>query len=205
MNIAVIDYGMGNLGSIRRAVEECGAMPHMTRNPLDLSSASHIILPGVGAFGRGMRNLTDNGWIAPIKKAVLDDGIPLLGICLGMHLLAEFGHEGGKTQGLGLISGEVKKLIPVHENEYLPHIGWNNISIQTDSFLLDGVPDQKDFYFVHSYHLICADAGHIVATTPYCGELASVVNRDNIYGTQFHPEKSQKFGLKILENFIFKV
>lgn len=203
MKIAIIDYGMSNLGSIKNALTECGGQDvAVVSNPDDLSAATHIILPGVGAFKDGMDNLIKFGWIAPLDKAVLHDKIPLLGICLGMQLLADTGYEGGKVEGLGLIPGVVDKLQPVAPGEKIPHVGWNEVYPKDKNPLFDGISEGTDFYFVHSYHFIPKNKKNILSTTPYCGNFVSGVVLENIYGVQFHPEKSQRPGFQILRNFL---
>lgn len=202
MNVAIIDYGMSNLGSISHALEECGGEVVIIDNPEDLETATHIVLPGVGAFCDGMKNLKKNGWIPAIKKAAVDDKVPFLGICLGMQLLADKGYEMGESAGLGLIPGEVKKMEPSSPAEKIPHVGWNEIYRTTDSPLLNNIADGTDFYFVHSYRFIPKNKNDILTTTPYCGGFVSVVARDNIYGTQFHPEKSSRSGFTLLTNFL---
>jgi glutamine amidotransferase len=201
MAIVIIDYGLSNLGSIKRSLEECGGAVHVSDDPHDLKSADKIVLPGVGSFSDGMHNLAKGGWIGPLKDEVLNNHIPLLGICLGMQLLADTGYEGGTTQGLALISGEIRKMIP-SETERIPHVGWNEIVQQRQSPLLSGIQEGANFYFVHSYHFLVKDQSHVVAQTPYAGGFNSVVEKDNIYGTQFHPEKSQILGFRVLKNFI---
>lgn len=195
---------MSNLGSISRAVEECGGDFVISDDPKTLASVSKVILPGVGAFGDGMRNLKRGGWIDGFQEYIVGKKLPILGICLGMQLLADEGSEGGKNQGLGLISGIVDKLKPKNKNERLPHVGWNEVYSKRPDVLLSGVPDGTDFYFVHSFHFVTSREEDVLATTPYCGGFVSVVNKENIYGTQFHPEKSSRMGFQILKNFLNK-
>lgn len=201
MKVIIIDYGMGNLGSVKRAFEECGGQVEISEEPRDLRQATHIVLPGVGAFTDGMGNLKERGWIKPIRETV-DEGIPLLGICLGMQLLAESGIEGGETEGLGLIRGKVDRLIPLDPNERIPHVGWNEMHLTMKDDLFGNIPDGSDFYFVHSYHFVASDPESIIATTPYCGHFASVVKNGKVFGTQFHPEKSQRIGFQLIRNFL---
>lgn len=202
MTVLVVDYGMSNLGSIRRALEECGAQVAISDNTADLKTAERIVLPGVGAFCDGMANLIKGGWVDALRNEVLQNRIPLLGICLGMQLLADKGYEGRECGGMGLLSGEVKRLERSNKNERIPHVGWNEIYKMSSSPLLEGIKDGSDFYFVHSFHFIPNDDQNIKATTPYCGGFVSVVAHENIFGTQFHPEKSQVLGFQILKNFL---
>lgn len=202
MTVLIIDYGMGNLASVRRAFEECGANVVVSDNPSDLESATQLVLPGVGAFADGIQNLKDNGWVPAIRKATLENGIPFLGICLGMQLIADKSFEGGEHAGLGLIAGEVVRFKATSQNERIPHIGWNEISPKNDSPLFHGIAQGTDVYFVHSYHFVVKDPQHVIATTPYCGEFVSAVATGKIFGVQFHPEKSAKSGFQILKNFL---
>ncbi len=199
MSLMIIDYGMGNLSSVQRAMEEVGAACYISDNPADIQDSSALLLPGVGAFAEGMRNLNSSGMSEAIKSAVTESDIPLLGICLGMQLLATSGEEGPLTPGLDLIHGSVRKISP-QLNERLPHIGWNEVNPSSDHPMLEGISPGSDFYFVHSYHFdISSDVA--VARTPFAGGITSVVARDTIWGVQFHPEKSSKPGLKLLKNF----
>ena len=199
---AIIDYGMGNLDSVFRAVEINGGYPFIVNNSKDLESATHIIIPGVGAYSAGMKNLNKSGLVEPIKNKVTKNKIPLLGICLGMQLLSELGYEGGETTGLGLIKGEVKLLKPQNKKEHIPHVGWNEVIYKKNSALFNDISSGKDFYFVHSYHFTCQNKNNILTTTPYCKDFVSAVIKENIFGVQFHPEKSQKYGLKLIKNFL---
>lgn len=201
MAVLIIDYGISNLGSIARAVEECGHEVLVSSEPSDIKAADHVILPGVGAFFEGMNNLKKLGWDKAIRQETSTYNIPLLGICLGMQLLASHGTETMPADGLGLIPGSVEKLNPIN-NERVPHVGWNEIHRMRDNRLLHNIADGTDFYFVHSYHFIPDNAGHIVSMTPYCGEFVSIVNAGSIYGTQFHPEKSNPVGFQLLRNFL---
>lgn len=202
MEAAIVDYGMGNLLSVQRAFEKCGADAIIIDNPLDLRNAAHIVLPGVGAFPDAMDNLESGGWIEELNRAVLVKQKPILGICLGMQLLAQKGYEVRERKGLGYIDGDVIRFVQTKEQERIPHVGWNEIERKIDSEILTGIQDGTNYYFVHSYHFKVKDAKNVVATTPYCGEFVSVVQRDNIIGTQFHPEKSQKAGFKLIQNFL---
>jgi glutamine amidotransferase len=202
MSVLVIDYGMSNLGSIKRSLEECDADVLVSCDPKDIDIAASIVLPGVGSFADGMANLNDHGWSAAIRHAVIECSIPILGICLGMQLLADIGYEGGKVAGLGLIRGEVERLIPDSQGVRIPHVGWNEIHRTRSTPLFEGIADGSDFYFVHSYHFIPKQKENVIAETPYCGGFVSAVSNGNIYGVQFHPEKSQRIGFKLLDNFL---
>lgn len=202
MSVLIVDYGMGNLLSVKRAFEECGADVFISDNPKDIVKAKQMVLPGVGTFKDGMDNLNKSGWSKVIRKATLKDKMPLLGICLGMQLLASKGYEGEKTLGLNIISGEVKKLVVTSEDERIPHVGWNEINKVNESILFDGIEDKTDFYFVHSYRFVCNNKSDIITTTPYCGGFVSSITFENIFGVQFHPEKSLPSGFKIIENFL---
>lgn len=200
--VAIIDYGMGNLDSVARAIEECHREPLVTNNPDDLEKVSHIILPGVGSFKDGMHNIRELGLASVLRHQAFNNHIPFLGICLGMQLLATMGFEGGRIEGLDFIPGEVKRLQPVTEADRIPHICWNEVIIEKDSSLFDGIRLGGDFYFVHSYHFIPGKQEFVVARTPYCGDFVSVISSENIFGVQFHPEKSMRVGLMLLKNFL---
>ena len=200
--VAIVDYDMSNIDSVARAVEECGAIAIVTSAPADFAQASNIILPGVGVFGRGINNIRQRGLDEVLCEQVLEEKIPFLGICLGMQLLAERGFEGGETAGLGWIEGEVRRLEPDSSESKIPHVGWNEVHFMRPSPIFQEIPSGKDFYFTHSYHMVCKKTDNIIATTPYCGGFASAVCKENIFGVQFHPEKSQQFGLKLISNFL---
>lgn len=200
MSVLIVDYGMGNLASVRRALEECGASAFVSDDPSALADCSHIVLPGVGAFNDAMQRLTAGAWPEALRRAVCDEGVPLLGICLGMQLLADVGEEGGVHAGLGLIPGRVVRMRP-QAGERIPHVGWNCVSHRGHA-LFEGVPLDGDVYFVHSYHFVPRDAADVRATTPYCGGFVSAVGRGAAFGTQFHPEKSSRHGLRMLRNFL---
>lgn len=202
MSVLIIDYGMGNLGSVCRAFEECGADVFISEDPESIKNASHIVLPGVGAFGDGMTNLKNKGWDIAIRDATFGEKIPFLGICLGMQLMADRGEESGDDKGLGLIAGEVVRFVPKNDAERVPHVGWNEIYPKNDHPLFLNIVKGSDVYFVHSYHFKAKNSENILATTPYCGEFISAVGSENIFGTQFHPEKSSRTGFQILKNFL---
>jgi imidazole glycerol-phosphate synthase subunit HisH len=201
MKVIVVNYGMGNLASVRRAVENCGADVRVTENPADLVGADRIMLPGVGSFSEGMANLSAAGWPAEIRRALANPRVAILGICLGMQLLADKGFEGGETEGLGLIPGAVD-LMAGACGERIPHVGWNDISVVRSGHLLSGIDTGTDFYFVHSYRFQTLNELDVMAETSYCGDFASIVRSRNAFGTQFHPEKSSHMGLRLIRNFL---
>jgi len=176
--ILIIDYHMCNLGSVNRAFQECGAEVIISSNPLKLEQATHIVLPGVGAFSSGMEKLKELGWVEAIKNIVLKENIPILGICLGMQLLGNKSFEKGETEGLKLIPGDIIKLEPNHDNERVPHVGWNELHVTQNSSILQSIPNGTDFYFVHSFHFKPNNKSDIIATSPYCGKFVSVIQRD---------------------------
>jgi glutamine amidotransferase len=198
----IIDYGMGNLASVRRAFEECGAEAVLLDDPDRLAEADRFILPGVGAFGDGMANLRDRGWVPKINAALENPQVAMLGICLGMQLLATTGYEGGVTAGLDLVPGEVKRFEPVSSETRIPHVGWNEVRPSGEAALFAGIPEGTDFYFVHSFCLLPAQPESVIARTPYCGEFTSAVGVKNVFGVQFHPEKSSRPGFRLLKNFL---
>lgn len=202
MKVAIINYGMGNLGSVRRAFEEIGAEPIIANHPSSLYEVNRIVLPGVGAFAEGMAHLSHGGWIDALSDIVTAQGKPLLGICLGMQMLGTAGHEGGLTQGLDLIPGEVRRLDDLGCKLRIPHVGWNEVEYRKDDVLFEGIPDASDFYFVHSYAFVPKSAESLIATVPYGIDVAAVVRQGNVFGCQFHPEKSSKAGRQLLKNFM---
>jgi|688.fasta_scaffold240328_2 glutamine amidotransferase len=201
MKIGLIDHGVSNVDSIFRALELCGAQVIRVSNPDLINDVDKIVLPGVGAFDIAMNSLSNLGLTDAIKEAVLVKHKPILGICLGMQLLMSGSDEGVPTPGLDFIPGVVARIKPA-KGERVPHVGWNELQIIKQSNILSDDMNGKDFYFVHSYCVKVADEAHLLATTPYGETIQSVIGFEHIYGTQFHPEKSQKFGLKILEQFI---
>lgn len=204
MSVLIIDYGMCNLGSVKRAFEECGASAYISDNPRDAEDASHLVLPGVGAFGDAMKNIITSGWDNALRKHTVEHKVPLLGICLGMQLLAEKGYEGGEHSGLGLIPGEVIKIYSEDPGTKfrVPHIGWNEIHRKKEHMLIDHLEPYTDFYFVHSYFFKTANEEDILSTTQYGLDFPSIVCKDNIMGVQFHPEKSSRAGFQIIKNFL---
>lgn len=203
MNIvAVVDYGMCNLDSVRRAVEECGGTVVVTSKASKLKTANRIILPGVGAFPEAIHNIKALSLDRVLYEQSIEENIPLLGICLGMQLLASKGFEGEETDGLGLIPGIVNRLEPYGTDIRIPHVGWNEVYPIQESPLFRGISPGKDFYFVHSYHFCPEIDTHILAHTPYAGRFVSAVQSGSVFGVQFHPEKSQKTGFQLLKNFM---
>jgi glutamine amidotransferase len=198
--ISIIDYGMGNFQSVRNALELLGCEVRVSADPAALSSADALILPGVGAFGEAMNNLQQLKLVEPLRYAVLIERKPLLGICLGMQLLADSSVERGYYPGLGLIPGQVRK-IPVSSGFRLPHIGWNDVAVRTSNPLFRDLPDRCAFYFVHSYRFEC-DSAYIAGIADYGSDITAAVQRENIFGVQFHPERSQRKGLRLLGNFV---
>lgn len=201
--IALIDYGISNLRSVQKAFEHLGSEVTLTSDPDQVMQADKLILPGVGAFSAGMAGLRQRSLIEPIKRRVRQ-GAPLIGICLGMQLLFDESQEVGQglppEAGLGLLAGRVVRL--QGEGIHIPHIGWNQIEPVRDSALLRGIAPGAYAYFVHSYVCQPADASAIVATTDYGQNFASVIGKGNVWGIQFHPEKSQRTGLQVLRNFL---
>lgn len=206
MQVVMIDYGAGNLRSAARALEYVageGARVNITRDPAALAAATHIVLPGVGAFADCMRSLSAlTGMLPALSEAVLARKTPFLGICVGMQMLFEKSHEHGTYQGLGWLKGEVVALAPPDPSFKIPHMGWNELEITRRHPLLSGIHAGDHAYFVHSYHARCADASNLLATASYGQTVAAVVGQGNILGTQFHPEKSQDTGLTLLKNFL---
>jgi glutamine amidotransferase len=201
MIVGIVDYNMGNIQSVLNAFRFLNQEAVVVRRPDELTNVDKIVLPGVGAFGQGMDNLKAQGLIPALSHEVLERKKVFLGICLGMQLICEESFEFGHFKGLGWIPASVKRFEPELKVR-VPHIGWNTLNIRCHSALLAGDIDQKDVYFVHSYYLGCADKDYVAATSFYGREFASVIAKDNIYATQFHPEKSQQTGLAILKNFI---
>ena len=201
-DVVIINYGMGNVDSVKRAIEECGGSAVISSDTEELNAATHIILPGVGNFKTGMEHLMADDIISRLEEQVIHEKKPFLGICLGMQLLADKSWESGESRGLGWIHGDVKRFLPLDDSLRIPHIGWNEVHFTRESPLFAGIAPGKDFYFVHSYHFMGCRNEEILGTTPYGDHFPSVVNKENIYGVQFHPEKSQKTGFKLISNFL---
>ncbi|MFP4321388.1 MAG: imidazole glycerol phosphate synthase subunit HisH [Anaerolineales bacterium] len=198
--ITIVDYGMGNLRSVYNALDLLGAEVNISSDPAEILNAERLILPGVGAFGLAMQFLDEGGFVAALNEAVIERGVPILAICLGMQLLAEDSTEHGQHAGLGWLPGQVRHFEAMGDLR-VPHVGWNEIAPREGAALFQGVT-RREFYFVHSYYFMTSDASIIAATTHYGHEFVSAVQRDNIFGTQFHPEKSQDAGLRVLRNFM---
>ena len=201
--IAIVDYGAGNLRSVYNAFEAIGRKTTVTKNPVDLSKADAIVLPGVGSFGDGMASLRQTNLIDALNEEVIGKKKPYLGICLGMQFLADRGEENGEHKGLGWIPGVVRLIRPNSPEFRIPHIGWNDLDVRLQAPLFDGIEDRV-FYFVHSYHFEPEGDGRdcISSVCDHGTVVTASVQRDNIYGVQFHPEKSQRSGLDLLVNFV---
>jgi len=203
--IAVIDYEMGNIRSVERALQKVGGDPELVTEPSQLARADKIVLPGVAAFGDAMTQLKAQGLLGPIVEAVRQ-GVPYLGFCLGLQLLFDVSYEDGEYQGMGLVPGKVVRFNPDSSESdtpmRVPHMGWNRIEWDRPCPMFDGVDSGQYVYFAHSYHVVPADGAVTAATTEYGHRFASAIWKDNIFATQFHPEKSQDVGLRILENFV---
>ncbi len=197
--IAIVDYQMGNLRSVQKAFERVGHAAEIVNDPAKLDQADKIVLPGVGAFGDAIAELRRRELVEPIRAAI-DAGKPFLGICLGLQMLFDVGHEGGTHEGLGILRGEVRRFeLPA---EYkVPHMGWNNCQIRRRAPVLKGIAEGTHVYFVHSYYVVPADPSIVAIESDYGGPFCAAVWRENLFATQFHPEKSQDQGLRMLKNF----
>jgi len=204
--ITIVDYGVGNLGSIINMLKKVGAKAKASSDPEVLWQAEKLILPGVGAFDPGMRKLNEVGLVPLLNELVLEKKVPVIGLCLGMQLMTN-GSEEGTEAGLGWIDAETVRFEFGPENAHLkiPHMGWNTLDIQRQHPLVSDLGPESRFYFVHSYHIVCNDEADVVAYTDYGYLLAAVINKGNIMGAQFHPEKSHKYGMQLLKNFAERV
>lgn len=198
--VAIIDYGAGNLSSVKKALDYLGAESEITQDRDKILSASHVILPGVGSFGDAMNSMQKRGLVETVKEAALS-GKPFLGICLGLQLLFEESDESPDVKGLGLLKGRIVT-IPKDNGLKVPHMGWNSVELKQRNGIFDGIDDESYFYFVHSYYLKDADVDVVAGVTHYGVEIQCAVQKGNLSATQFHPEKSSKAGLKLLENFL---
>ena len=199
--IVVVDYGMGNLHSVSKALVAAGAQVRVTDSPDAIARAEGLVVPGVGAFADAMRRLTERNLCEPIRRHI-DAGKPFLGICLGLQMLFDVGCEDGEYAGLGVLPGKVVRFERDDPALKIPHMGWNQVRIVGTSPVLGGLTDGDYLYFVHSYYVEPDDESIVATWTDYGGEFVSSVARDNLFACQFHPEKSQTLGLKILRNFV---
>jgi len=199
--IAVIDYGMGNLRSVSKALARVGAEVEVTDSRERIAAADGVVLPGVGAFARCMENLTGRGLVPAVHEAV-DSGRPFLGICVGMQILFDESDEFGRVSGLGILPGRVRRFEGLESGLKVPHMGWNQIEVRRRPPHLAGIADEAFVYFVHSFYAEAATEEIVATTTSYGGRFCSSAWRDNVYAVQFHPEKSQAIGLTLLSNFV---
>lgn len=199
-DVVVVDYGMGNLNSVVSAFSQLGVAVEVTSQPIKIASAQALILPGVGAFSAAMKNIRNSGLDKALNERVLSSRVPILGICLGLQLFSQDSEENGYTEGLGWIDGRVKKM-SVSDSLPLPHVGWNTLNVSQESTLFEGMPDGPHFYFDHVYHLDCP-VEYVTSRCEYGGEWVASIRDKNIFAAQFHPEKSQRNGLKMLRNFL---
>ena len=202
--IVIIDYKLGNLRSVIGAVERLGHEALISSRVEDMEAADKLILPGVGAYGDGMVNLRSLGLVEPLTRMVVTEGKPILGICLGSQLLARVSYEFGTHPGLGWIEAEVVRLEPEDSSLRVPHVGWDDLVQVRESVLYDDVPQDALFYYVHSFHIKCDNQDIVIGMCDYGGDVTAAFQQGNIYGTQFHPEKSQRHGLTLLGNFLDK-
>jgi len=198
--IIIIDYGMGNLRSVQKAFERIGIPARISSEADEILNAEKLVLPGVGHFECGMKNLRTKGLFDLLNKVVLNNKIPIIGICLGMQLMTEFSEE-GNCEGFGWIKARTQKFLFQNKELKIPHMGWNNLLIKNSDSIFKNITSDNFFYFVHSYYVTCENEVDILAETNYSNNFVSSLNKDNIYGCQFHPEKSHDNGLKILKNF----
>lgn len=199
--VTIIDYGMGNLGSISNMFKRIGVESEVTGDKEKIAAAKKILLPGVGAFDAAMERINQDGYREILDRKALQEKIPVLGICLGMQLLTNSSEE-GKLPGLGWIPSKTMRFIFEKDSKLkVPHMGWNRVYEKNQSFLIKDLPPEPRFYFVHSYYVLAENSNHILTTTIHGVEFNSIIQKENIYGAQFHPEKSHRFGMKLLENF----
>lgn len=202
--VTIIDYGSGNLHSIAKAFEsQTDFQVSVSSDYKDIENSSHIVLPGVGAFGDCVKGLESlDGMHDSLHEAVMEQKKPFMGVCVGMQMLADTGLENGEHKGLGWIPGVVKPIEPKDSSYKIPHMGWNEIKIEREHPVFKGINDGDHFYFVHSYHFGCKDEKNIISSVEYCYNITAAIANDNIIAAQFHPEKSQKAGLKFISNFL---
>ena len=200
--VSIIDYGAGNLMSVKKALDFIGAESEITADKDKIKNASHVILPGVGSFGDAMASMAERGLVDTVREAALS-GKPFLGICLGLQLLFAESDESPAVSGLGVLDGKIS-LIPKNYGLKVPHMGWNSVEIKQNSGIFKGIPNGSYFYFVHSFYLNGANADEVAGTTQYGTEIQCAVEKGNLCATQFHPEKSGEIGLMLLKNFLAK-
>jgi glutamine amidotransferase len=201
MSIGILDYGMANLRSVQNAFREAGHAARIVTTPQEIETCDRFVLPGVGAFADAVATLRDKGFADPIRKHI-DSGKPFLGICLGLQMLFDVGYEDGEHRGLGILPGKCVRLeVDRTQSLKVPHMGWNQLHVRRRSPLMKSLDEGVNVYFVHGYYVVPDDASIIATTTDYGGEFVSSIWRDNVMATQFHPEKSQKVGLTMLDNF----
>ena len=200
--VLIPDFGVGNLPSIIRMVEKVGASCSVTRDPKELAGADKIIFAGVGAFDQGMAALNDRGWRDALESAALERKVPLIGICLGMQILCKTSEE-GRLPGLGWIDADVMRFRQDPAGGLrIPHMGWNTVKICRDNPLISSTDEEQRFYFVHSYRVVCHQREDVIAVADYGGEFVAAFQRENLFGVQFHPEKSHRFGMALLKRFL---
>lgn len=201
MKVCIVDYGFGNIWSLQSAINFLGFRCKVSSNPKEITSAKKLLLPGVGAYKSAMTSLEGKGLSEAIKNSVVKEGNQILGICLGMQVMADTGLEHGLTMGLGLFEGQVEAMNPTKKHK-VPHIGFNEVQTNPESKLFRDLPNHSDFYFVHSYQLVSAPRVGLSAYTTYEKTFVAAYESENVFATQFHPEKSQSNGLKVLQNFL---
>ncbi len=200
--IVIVDFGMGNLNSVRKKISMLGGSPVVSSDPKDIECCDKLILPGVGHFGKAMNNLKQLGLVEALRVYALERKKPVLGICLGMQLFAKKSEE-GNAEGLGWVDAEIVRFRISDTTLFkVPHIGWNRVSIAKESMLMKGIPPASEFYFVHSYYLVAKEKGNVLGETEYESRFVSAIECENIFGVQFHPEKSHDAGKTLLSNFI---
>lgn len=200
--VAIVDYGMGNLHSVKRKLDRIGVHPQLTSDPDEVLRADKLLLPGVGHFGKAMEHLVTMGLAPALHEAVVVRKTPILGICLGMQLFARHSEE-GDAEGLGWIDADVVRFAIDDRRLKVPHMGWNSVSVARSNPLLEGVTEGTEFYFVHAYHLVCRDNRDVLSETVYGYPFTSVVQQGSVYGVQFHPEKSHDAGEILLRRFLY--
>jgi glutamine amidotransferase len=200
MTVLIANYGMGNVGSIANMIRKSGGSPVVSNDPVAIAGAEKLVLPGVGAFDTGMKSLAESGLVDSIRQAVAG-GVPILGICLGMQLMMESSEE-GKLPGLGFMQGGVKKFPVGDAMPRVPNMGWSRIMVKRQCPLFPDSNDERRYYFVHSYYVSCRDECDVVATSVHGQEFVAAFNRGNLYGVQFHPEKSHRFGMELFRLFL---